>query len=329
MKKILLYLSLLTLLVTFIPSIIVLPFSTSERETKIENVTIEEQADPFIVPVYRTGQKQVEKVPIEHYVAGVLSSEMPATFEIEALKAQAMAARTYIVKQLLSPPEINLPEGAAVTDTVHHQVFRNEEELRTLWGKDFNWKYERIIKAVRETEGQILAYEGEPITASFFSTSNGYTENAEDYWENELPYLKSVESPWDKKSPKFTTKQTMSVKEFSEKLTVDVPKQQDIAKVIERTAGNRIAKVEIGGKTFTGRDVREALELHSSDFAIVRKGNTIEINTKGYGHGVGMSQYGANGLAQKGKSAEEIVQYYYKGVDVTTVETFESKLAKQ
>ncbi len=329
MKKILLYLSLLTLLVTFIPSIIVLPFSTSERETKIENETIQDQTDQFIVPVYRTGEQQVEKVPIERYVAGVLSSEMPANFEIEALKAQAMAARTYIVKQLLSPPEISLPEGAAVTDTVHHQVFRNEDELRTLWGKDFKWKYERIIKAVKETEGQILAYEGEPITASFFSTSNGYTENSEDYWENELPYLKSVESPWDKNSPKFTTKQTMSVKEFAEKLTIDVPQQKNIAKVIERTAGNRIAKVEIGGKTFTGRDVREALELNSSDFTIARNGNTIEIQTKGYGHGVGMSQYGANGMAQKGKNAEEIVQYFYKDIDVTTVESFESKLAKQ
>lgn len=328
MKKMTLYISLLAIIVTFIPAIIVLPFSSAKQETKIENEIVQPNEDQFVVPVYRTLQKQVENVELEHYVAGVLSSEMPADFEIEALKAQAMAARTYIVKQLLTPGEINLPEKAVVTDTVHHQVYRNEDELKELWGKEFNWKYERILQAVKETKGQILTYESKPITASFFSTSNGFTENSEDYWENEVPYLKSVQSPWDEKSPKFVTIEKMPVKTFEEKLSVELPNDKTVAKVVKRTQGKRIAEIEIGGKTFTGRDVREKLDLNSSDFSVTRNGNEVIIETKGYGHGVGMSQYGANGMALEGKKAEEIVNYYYKGISIENIDVFETQLAK-
>ncbi|PWA11872.1 stage II sporulation protein D [Pueribacillus theae] len=329
MKRILLYLSLLTTIVILIPTLIVLPFSSSEKQksdiqTKVAEP--EQEEEKIDIPVYRTLKKEVENVPLESYVAGVLSSEMPANFELEALKAQALAARTYIVKQLLHPAEMNLPEGAVVTDTPLHQVYLSHDELKELWGKDFQWKYERIQKAVQETKGKILTYDNQPITASFFSTSNGFTENAEDYWENELPYLKSVASPWDKVSPKFQSSETMPVKAFEEKLGISLSKEKNTGTIMKRTEGKRIAEIKIGDKTFTGREVREKLELNSTDFSIERKGNTVSIYTKGYGHGVGMSQYGANGMAKEGRKAEEIVAHYYKGIEISNIEPFESKL---
>src|SRR5690606_15224885 len=191
MKKIFIYFTVLTAIVILIPALIVLLYPTGNDNRTDEN------DQQVIVPVYRTAQKQVEKVEIERYVAGVLSAEMPVEFEIEALKAQAIAARTYIVKQLLNPTGIQLPEEAIVTDTIQHQVYRSEAELKKLWGKDFQWKYQRVKQAVDETKGKIITYKGEPITASFFSTGNGFTENAEEYWNHPIPYLKSVASPWD------------------------------------------------------------------------------------------------------------------------------------
>src|SRR5699024_1238993 len=132
---------------------------------------------------------------LETYVTRVIASEMPTEFELEALKAQGVVARTYIVSHLLHQEETN------ISDTTDHQVYRNEEELRELWGDDFQHKMGKLTEAVAATKGEILTYNEWPITASYFSTSNGYTENSEDYWEEDIPYLRSVPSPWDEDSP--------------------------------------------------------------------------------------------------------------------------------
>lgn len=329
MKRLTLLLSIITVIVIVIPSLLVAAFSPDESDHH-------NQIDPaqpigmitssFDVPVYRTALNKIESIPVEDYVVGVVASEMPAEFEIEALKAQALAARTYIVKQMLQPTEMTLPENAVVTDTIHHQVYKNHEELQQLWGSDYEWKYVRIAKAVEETKGKIITYHNEPITAQFFSTSNGYTENAEDYWQNELPYLKSVESPWDTASPKFTATHEISVDSFEEKLDVSLPDDGSIGTIVERTESNRVREVEIAGKRLTGREVRENLELNSSDFNWERNGDTIRIHTKGYGHGVGMSQYGANGMALEGMSAEEIISHYYNDVEVTNMSSYVAQL---
>ena len=120
----------------------------------------------------------------------------------------------------------------------------------------------------------------------------------------------------------------MPVQTFEERLNVKLPNEETVANVVKRTAGKRIAESEIGGKTFTGRDVREELDLNSSDFSVTRNGNEVIIETKGYGHGVGMSQYGAHGMALEGKTAEEIVNYYYKGITIENIDIFETQLAK-
>lgn len=334
MKRLFIVGMIIAIVILILPAVLVAfiakkeeaPQSETVSSTKVE--TVNEHIftnDDISIAVYRSKEERIEKHPLEQYVVGVVASEMPVQFELEALKAQALAARTYIVRQMLSETDIILPEGAIVTDTIIHQVFQNEQELQDRWGKDYQWKIEKIKEAVAATSGQILTYKGEPIEASFFSTSNGYTENSEDYWQNNIPYLRSVASPWDRHSPKYKTTTTMPVSQFEQRLGVKVT-SETVGDIIERTTSNRVKKVSINGKQFSGREIREKLELNSTDFTWRKAGNEIVIETKGWGHGVGMSQYGAEGMAKEGKTYEEIVRYYYQGVDITSIDQFVQKL---
>ncbi|MGO4889175.1 stage II sporulation protein D [Anaerobacillus sp. MEB173] len=341
MKPFVVIATILCSIILVIPSILVLAFSGDGKGSS-EPVAVQQQNvvttqayeeilasnvdNDLTVTVFRSEREKLEEVPLEQYVMGVIASEMPANFEIEALKAQALTARTYIIRQMLNPGDINLPEGATVTDTVMHQVYHNKEELKELWGQDYEWKIARITEAVATTRGQILTYNNDPITATFFSTSNGYTENSEDYWQSQIPYLRSVESPWDKVSPKFNSEQVISVSDFERKLGVSLPSDGSIGKITGRTKGGRVSNVDINGVQFSGREIREKLELQSSDFSWSRNGDMVVINTKGWGHGVGMSQYGADGMAKEGKTYQEIVKHYYQGVEITTAEPYVAKI---
>ncbi|UII55721.1 stage II sporulation protein D [Cytobacillus spongiae] len=335
-KPIVALVSVLFVVTLMVPTLLVLPFTDSTASGKLgeelnkkkepEAVQTASAGPAVEVAVYRTAKQQLEKPELEEYLVGVVASEMPAEFEKEALKAQALTARTYIVRQMLSSERVGLPDGALVTDTETHQVYKNDEELRKQWGVDYNWKIAKIREAVAETAGQILTFNGEPITATFFSTSNGYTENSEAVWPNAFPYLRSVESPWDLKSPKYDGQVVMSVTDFQAKLGVKVGSEPSVGKIREKTKSNRVGKVEIGGKSFTGIEIREKLELKSTDFTWERKGNNIVIQTKGYGHGVGLSQYGANGMAAEGKTYQEIVQHYYNGIEIASSQSFLTKI---
>jgi len=324
--------AILFVVTLMIPTLLVLPFSEEKVSGKLgeqesSEPSAEEPAGPAVeVSVYRTALESVETLELDNYVAGVVASEMPAAFELEALKAQALTARTYIIRHMLSPEKLEVPDGALVTDTVQHQVYKSEEELRKIWGADYDWKMEKIKKAVKETSGQVLTYNGEPIDATFFSTSNGYTENAEAVWQGSLPYLKSVESPWDVDSKEFKGEKVVTVSEFEQLLGVKIGSGTEIGKVIEKTSSNRVSKVDFSGKVLTGVDIREKLGLRSTDFDWKRKGNEIIITTRGNGHGVGMSQYGANGMAAEGKSYVDIVKHYYKGTEVVSSESVLTKV---
>lgn len=330
--KTVMMISTLLIAVSFlVPSLLVLPYSNENAVNKPKNeqkgVPRPKESEPAAeVAVYRSVSNTVEKIPLEKYVMGVVASEMPAEFEEEALKAQALAARTYIVNHLLYSKDQHLPKNADVSDTIQHQVYKNEKELKLLWGKDYEWKMKKVAEAVEATQGQILTYDNKPINASFFSTSNGYTENAEEYWSTPAPYLKSVESPWDLDSPKFSGKKVFSIKEFQKRLGINLENSNDLGTITARTSGNKVAKVSIGGKTFSGREIREKLELQSTDFSWEKKGDSIIVTTKGYGHGVGMSQYGANGMAKEGKKYEEIVKHYYQGISISKVNPFFDKM---
>ena len=279
---------------------------------------------PIMVPVYLTEAKKVVNIPLEEYVRGVLAAEVPADFELEALKAQAMAARTYVVKRMVEWDRSNVPvRDAVVTDSAIHQVFVGADDLPNLWpASKADANLDKLTRAVRETRDLILTYDGRPINATFFSTSNGYTENSEDYWSDYTPYLRSVPSPWDARlSPRYKETVSLDAGEVMRKLGVGAlaPSQAGASgmKVLERTQGGRIKTISIGNRTFTGREVREKLGLNSTHFEWKWNGNRIEFTTYGYGHGVGMSQWGANGMAKEGKTAEEIVKHYYTGIDIS------------
>jgi len=335
MKPIFILFVLVVSVTIILPTLLAFPNSKAssgklqegQGTTKQPSIDIAKLEDSSIeVALYRSVSKIVEPIPLEKYIVGVVASEMPADFEIEALKAQALAARTYIVNQMLRGEQKGLPEGAHASDTIDYQVYKSDEQLKELWGKDYDWKMSKISRAVIETAGEILTYDGEPITATFFSTSNGFTENSEDYWENPYPYLKSVESPWDKDSPKFYNRQQISVSQFEKKLGVTIKNASSIGTIVEKTPGKRIGSVNFNGKILTGKQIREKLDLKSADFMWERNGDSIIITTKGYGHGVGMSQYGANGMAKSGKTYEEIVKYYYQGIEIASTEVLEEKI---
>lgn len=324
----------LMMIILVIPTAIVVLFSAKDEQSASneDNVQIEQQFDldqslSLTIPVMRTNSEEIENVPLETYVARVVASEMPVEFELEALKAQGIAARTYVVNHLIHQEN---SEQSEITDATDHQVYKDEEELRKQYGSDYTWKMDKLLEAVKSTEGMILTYKDQPITPAFFSTSNGYTENSEDYWENELPYLRSVESPWDEESPKFLDQQTFTIETINDILNIELPSHTGLPIKIARTDSDRVSELEIANYTFTGREIREKLQLNSSDFAIEQKNNHLIFTTKGFGHGIGMSQYGANGLAKEGKSYEEIVKYYYKGIELSDIkETAPTLLANE
>lgn len=261
------------------------------------------------IDVKLSTSSKVETVPLEQYVRGVLAGEMPADFELEALKAQAIAARTYIVRRLALQADGPL----LVSDTISDQVYISLGELERHWGSLSKQRLAQLSQAVEETAGVILTYDGEPIEAMFFSTSNGYTENSEDYFGNELPYLRSVSSPWDVNvSPRYKQTTLMKLKEFYARLGVKKGAEKQL-RIEEYTDGRRVKRIKAGGKEFTGRQFRELLGLPSSQFTWRVKGGKLEFTTFGYGHGVGMSQWGAHAMAQSGRKAEEILAHYYSG----------------
>jgi stage II sporulation protein D len=236
---------------------------------------------PQVPPPSTAAAQPTVRIALEQYVRGVLAAEMPSSFELEALKAQAMAARTYIMRRLLAQDTSGAPEGADVTDTVAHQVYKPLAEMEQL-PKEAAAK---LSRAVEETQDQIITYEGKPIMAAFFSTSNGYTENAEDYWGNPVPYLKSVASPWDEQvAPRFAESTTYKVDALLSELGVSVQAlklQSDGGtssksgsvqairnqlRILSRTAGKRVGQVQVGTEQFTGREIREKLGLRSSAF---------------------------------------------------------------
>ncbi len=332
MKRYLFFLLVaLPILLILVPGVLVIYRSPISPNTLLEKQkkppVITAPAKQLPIKVYRTESKQIESIPLEAYVEGVVAAEMPAEFELEALKAQAMAARTYIIRRLQAGKFDDVPKGAQVLDTVKHQAYLDDGQRKERWKEQYDWKSKRIHEAVEATAGVVLTYDNQPIDATFFSTSNGFTENANEYWTDPIPYLKSVASPWDSESPRFTEHTAIAVSEFERKLgvTLDAAAIQNSQKpswyqVLERTTGNRVGRIRIGNKEFTGKEVRERLGLNSAAFTMKLERGQVDITTHGYGHGVGMSQWGANGMAKSGKNAEQIVKYFYKGISLQSYE---------
>lgn len=248
------------------------------------------------------------ELDLEEYVVGVLGCEMPALFEEEALKAGAVAARTYVLNK------IQANENKTISSTTNDQCYSTNEELANKWQENYQQYFQNIEKAVENTSGEYMTYEDNIIKAYYFSTSNGYTENVANVFGETLDYLVSVESPYDENTKQFYSKVIINKEEFLNKLNL---KETNI-KIgnITRTESNRVETITINDKIYTGIEIRKLLNLRSTDFDISIAGNEIEIATKGYGHGVGMSQYGANELAKIGYAYDEILKHYYSGIKI-------------
>ena len=301
MKKILFF----VVLIVIVPFIVVNLF-VKEEEIKFNytnNLNVRVKRDTGIVTV-----------PLEDYVVGVLAGEMPIEFEMEALKAQAVAARSYVLKKM----SYNKEKEYDVVDTIMNQVYIDNDYLKKSWGKDYVKKINKLKTAVIETNYQYVDYNGNIADTMFFSTSVGETENSEEVFSNKVPYLKSVSSTWDEISPVYKLNYQFKLNEFLNKL--DLPYSNFVKlEVIDSTSTGRVKRIKINEKTFDGSVVVTKLKLKSNHFTIKQDGDTINITTKGYGHGVGMSQYGAQGMALNGYSYEEILMHYYQGTSIKKI----------
>ncbi len=256
------------------------------------------------------------KLPLEEFVVGVVAAEMPALFETESLKAQAVAARTYIVSRL--------QKGELLcTDPSHCQAYADEQTLKSRWGEHYDAYYQRILKAVKETEGVIAVYEGEPIAAVFHAASSGRTEDGVAVWGTDTPYLKSVESAIPAQLNEMETEAVFERNELLIALRTLHPQVQDTTPLVQevtKTAAGRVDTITLGNIPFSGLELRGLLSLNSTDFTITEDATQVYITTRGKGHGVGMSQYGCNELAKAGKTYQEILAHYYPGTGLHKLE---------
>lgn len=267
---------------------------------------------PQTAELYGIGDLAPLPSELEEYVAGVVAAEMPAAFPLEALKAQAVAARTYEIRQM----------RAAGSNSVLYdvgQAYHDEAAQREKWGENYEAYAAKIRRAVRETAGEIMVYDGEPILAAFHAQSGGKTENAENVWNAPLPYLKSVDSAEDRNAPGYETEVFFTAEEILELLEAAGQPTQTAEtlsiEILSRTDAGYVAEARAGGLTMTGRQLREALGLRSANFTVEKQADGFSFRTYGYGHGAGMSQYGASFLAEKGLDYHEILNHYYTGVN--------------
>ncbi len=307
----------------------------------------------FTIRLLREDLGEVVEMDLEDYLVGVVAAEMPADFHLEALKAQAVAARTYALYRLEQRNGVAGSEADLSSDFRIGQAWISPEAQRERWGwYGYLQKRGRIVLSVREPRGEVLTYQGKPIFAAYHSTSGGHTQAAADYF-NPVPYLLGVSSPWEEKSPYYKTSQSLSWQEIASRLDVELPAElQDILqeitfldlsevsvyeltevgegsassvkspdlssffRITELYPTGRVKTVEALGHYFTGRQIREKLGLRSNWFSVEAEPTGVTFTVRGYGHGVGMSQYGAQGMAAAGRNYREILFHYYTGVEL-------------
>ena len=253
----------------------------------------------------------ISDIDLENYVIGVVAGEMPASFNEEALKAQAIAARSFAVNK------INNSNGYYdVFNDNRSQVYITIDDMHSRWKDSFDKYYKKIEKAVMDTKGQVMKYNDEIITAYYFAISNGKTEDVSLVFGGTKEYLISMDSSWDKNIKNYEVTKTITKEEFSSKLNI-ASNSIEIGKINYSDSG-RVNTIVINNKVFKGTEIRKLLGLRSTDFNI-EIGNDIKITTRGYGHGVGMSQYGANEMAKMGYKYEDILKYYYQNVSISKI----------
>ncbi|WP_432354085.1 stage II sporulation protein D [Sporosarcina sp. A2] len=309
------------LLAVFIILLFFIPVLLNSKDTKTLKAPLPEE---LACETEITVEGEDKPLPLEEYIIGVVASEMPVAYSPEALKAQAIAARTYALK---TTAEGTKPIGRDVSA----QVYSNEQQRKERWGKNFKENEQKIRQAVEATAGSILVHNEELITAMFFSTSNGQTETAENFTGNSIPYLQSVDSPDEQTvSEEVERKLDLTLSEWNQKLGIAWTADDFRSLQLVRNETGRVQKVLSGTFETSGREIRERLKLASTDFNIGFDvtNKIVHITTKGYGHGVGMSQNGAEAFAKKGWTGEQIVKHYYTDTEIKTFEKLKDECLK-
>ena len=278
-------------------------------ELQASNEEEREEEDAYQVMLSNNQDKSEAFVmDLEDYVIGVVAGEMPASFQEEALKAQAVASRSFALFKMESY------DNYVLSTTINDQVYLTIDKMKEKWGSDFEYYYNRVKEAVLSTEGEVLTYQGDPAVTYYFAISNGYTDDASTVFNEKRSYLVSVESSWDKNYQSYSSTYTLNKNEFCSKL--GIPSGDITIANLVRADNHYVRQITINGTTFTGLEVFHKLNLKSTDFTITQNGDDVSIVTYGFGHGVGMSQYGAQGMASEGYSYQEILQHYYQGTEL-------------
>lgn len=288
--------------------------------TESEPPLAENTEDNF--PILDITSGQVMNITMREYLIGAVMAEMPAAYEEEALKAQAVIAYTYALRRISlesRTPTAELMGAYISNDSTVYQAFFTSEQGKAFYGEAYDEYRQKIENAVDSVYPKALYYDGEPISAAFHSISCGKTESALDVWGTDIPYLTTVDSSFDCEAPTFYSEAVFTVDEIRSKFEdtdSDCPDDKLIT-IFDYTEGGYVRSALVGGYTYSGNEIRTPLGLRSASFSVEYKDNNYVFTVKGNGHGVGLSQYGANCLAKEGKSYREILSYYYIG---TTIE---------
>ncbi len=280
------------------------------------------------VKLYRKSENKVVDIDLEEYIMGVVASEVPASFNEEALKAQAVAARTFYMNRRNNPCKDSKNNGAEVCDTTNCQVYMSKEERMASWSKSeaqSNW--DKIQKAVLDTKGQVLTYDDEVLEyPQYFAISSGRTEDAKDVLSIDVPYLKSEESKGEEIAPKFKTTIKVPINEFVDKINkkytnsnINRSNITSLVKIESYTEAGSVKEIKIGNNTIKGTEFRELFNLNSTNFKVSFDKDIVTINCTGYGHDLGMSQWGANVMGKNGSTYEDILKHYYNGVKIQEI----------
>lgn len=340
MKKFLIYLLSFILIIFIIPALLTKRTTTTsskeennnqktinqdEKQTTETNSKNEYNYNQYgTISLLHKKTGEVEQVKLDDYLCNVVSAEMPATFEQEALKAQAIVARTYTIYKILNKKHDN---ADICDDSTCCQAWISKEDRLAKWEEDqreSNWQ--KICNAVNDTSGKIITYENKPIDAFFHSNSGGITEVPVNVWGGTgYPYLQSVETSGEDGYTQYSSEVVLSQEELINKLkekytdiSIDFANSDDI-KILEYTESTRVKTVKFGNHEISGVEARTLFGLKSTNFEITRDGDNIKFSVKGYGHGVGMSQTGADSMAKQGNSADDIIKHFYTGVEITEV----------
>lgn len=277
------------------------------KKNIVDNLPLQEAEKENTINVNAIIGDNIVSLNLEEYVKGVVACEVPASFDSEALKAMSVAARTFALYKI--------SKGKSIKTTVSDQCYIDNDKMKSKWKSNYNKYYTKISNAVNDTKGEYMTYNDKVIIAFYFSISNGKTENVENVFSQKLDYLVSVDSSWDKKSNYNEKKIKIKVIDFLKKLNIKDNKIYDIK--IDRSSTNRVNNIKINNSNYKGTKFRSLLGLRSTDFNITYDNDFVYIHTVGYGHGVGMSQYGANYMAYDGYSYDEILKHYYTGIKIT------------